>query len=218
MGKLEKAKRYMVWGLIGALITVVGEMLQGAVPSSNAADKMTALFSSFENLAVWRIGLGSTVGALGILMQFFGVYGIYLTFTNRENRWARIYHAGMYVFSVIGSVVHVLMSFMVYSYKISMEAMMEVTVWFAAPIVVLFFIGYIPFAIAMAVQFRKGNTPFPKWLWFLNPLCGKAFFGAVTAILPGSALINGISYSNMGLSSVILFSVVLFTMNKVDIQ
>lgn len=210
----RKIKQLMTIGLVGALITVLAEMMQGAVPSSDAADKMVSLFSSFDNLPVWRNGLGSTIGALGILLQFFGVYGIYLSFTNKESKAAKVYHLGMYVFSVIGSIVHVLMSMMIDAYQVSMEHMIEVTIWFVAPIVVLFFIGYIPFAVAMAIQFWKRQTPFPKWLFWLNPLFGKVFFNAVTTILPSSALTNGISFSNMGLSSVILFSAVLLCMRQ----
>ncbi len=199
----------MVIGLIGAWITVCGEMLQGAVPSAENADKMTALFSSFDNLSIWRIGLGSTIGALGILLQFFGVYGIYLSFIDKGSKTAKIYNAGMYVFSILGAIVHVLMSMMIDAYKVSMEHMIEVTIWFVAPILVLFFIGYVPFAVAMAIQFWKRETVLPKFLFWLNPLFGKVFFNAITAILPSSTLVNGIAFSNMGLSSVILFTAVL---------
>ncbi len=216
MTDYKKIKRFMLIGLAGALITVCGEMLQGAVPSGGGTDKMSALFSSFENLAVWRIGLGSTVGALGILLQFFGVYGIYLSLTDKTSKSAKVYYLGMYVFGILGSVVHVLMSMMIYAYKISTEHMMEVTLWFVAPIVVLFFIGYIPFAIAMAMLFFKKQSFLPRWLFWLNPLFGKIFFNAVTAVLPSSALVNGISFSNMGLSSVILFAAVLLCMRKME--
>ncbi len=210
----KKIRKYTILGLLGAVVTVFAEMMQGAVPSGNTADKMAALFSSFDNLAVWRIGVGSTVGAIGILMQFFGVYAIYLSFEDTNTKSAKVYHAGMYVFSVLGAIVHILMSFMIYGYKISMDAMIEVTIWFVLPLVVLFFAGYIPFAVAMAIQFFKKRTTFPKWIFILNPLLGKAFFNALTSVLPSSALVNGISFSNMGLSSVILFTACLCTMGK----
>ncbi len=214
MLKEQKIEKLMLIGLIGAIITVLGEMCQGAVPSTDTADKMAKLFSSFENLPVWRIGVGSTVGAIGILMQFFGVYGIYLSFKDKESKTAKIYYYGMYVFSVIGAIVHVLMSVMVYTYKISLDTMLEFTLWFVIPILVIFFIGYIPFGVAMAIQFYKKQTPFYPWLWLLNPLFGKAFFGAVTEILPSGTVTNGIAYSNMGLSSVILFGIILFQIKR----
>ncbi len=216
MTDYNKIRRFMIIGFIGAWITVCGEMLQGAVPSGEAVGKMATLFSSFDNLPVWRIGLGSTIGALGILLQFFGVYGIYLSFTNKESMTARVYHVGMYVFSILGSIVHVLMSMMIDAYKVSTEHMIEVTIWFVAPIVVLFFIGYIPFAVAMAMQFWKRQTVLPKWLFLLNPLFGKVFFNAIASILPSSALVNGISFSNMGLSSTILFAAVLLCIKNTE--
>ncbi len=214
MTDCKKIKKYMLLGWIGAAVTVFAEMLQGAVPSGDTADKMTALFSSFDNLAVWRIGVGSTVGAIGILMQFFGVYAIYLSFEDKTTKGAKVYHAGMYVFSLLGAIVHILMSFMIYGYKLGMGTMIEVTVWFVLPLVILFFAGYIPFAFAMAIQFFKRRTPFPRWMFLLNPLIGKAFFNAITAILPSSAIVNGISFSNMGLSSVILFALCLCMIRK----
>ncbi len=214
MVKFDKIQKNIYLGLLGALVTVVGEMLQGAVVSINTTNKITALFSSFDNLPVWRIGLGSTIGALGILLQFFGVYAIYLTFKNQNYKYAKIYHIGMYVFSIIGAIVHVLMSMMVYAYKISMANMVEVTIWFVLPILVIFFICYIPFSISMAVQFYTKQSIFPKWFFILNPLFWKIAFAIVTGILPNSALTNGISYSNMGLSSVILFSSMLIYLKK----
>ncbi len=191
-------------------------MCQGFSASVNTTDEMTKLFSSFDNLPVWRIGLGSTVGAIGILLQFFGVYAIYLSFKNKDTKVSKLYYYGMYVFSIIGAIVHILMSFMIYAYKISMDAMMEVTIWFIAPIVVIFFVGYIPFAITMSIQFFKKQTSFPKWIWLLNPLFGKVFFNVITAMLPSSALTNGISFSNMGLSSTILFIVLLLNVSKIQ--
>lgn len=208
----DRVKQYILIGLAGALITVVGEMLQGAVPSANTADRMNSLFASFDNLSLWRIGVGSTVGALGILLQFFGVYAIYMTFRNKKSKTAGVYYVGMLVFSVLGAIVHVLMSFMIYAYKISMEAMMEVTIWFVLPPVILFLAGYIPFSIAMFIQFRKEQTSFPRWMCWLNPLFGKMFINAVANLLPSGTVVNGIAFSNMGLSSVLLFSVMLCTM------
>ncbi len=210
----NKTKKYIIIGLVGAFITIIGEMLQGAVPSTDTTDKFTTLFSSFENLPVWRIGLGSTVGVIGIFLQFFGMYSIYLTFSDKETKLAKVYKIGMYVFSIFGAIVHLLMSVMVYTYKISMEHMIDFTIWFVIPLLVLFFVGYIPFCVSMAIQFWKKQTQLPKWLFWLNPLFGKVFFNIVTAILPSCAIVNGIAYSNMGLSSIILFLAVLICILK----
>ncbi len=216
--KGQKIEKLILIGLIGAIITVLAEMCQGAVPSADSGDRISRLFSSFENLPVWRIGIGSTVGAVGILMQFFGMYGIYLSFQNRETKAAKIYYWGMYIFSAVGAVVHILMSVMVYIYKIDIDLMIEFTLWFVLPILLIFFVGYISFGAAMAIQFYRKQTPFYRWLWVLNPLFGKVFFGAIAEILPSNALTNGIAYSNMGLSSAVLFGVILFGIRKEDLK
>ncbi len=213
----EKVKKYLILGLIGSFITVVAELLQGLVPSGEATNVLAELFSTIENLPVWRIGLGSTVGGIGILMQFYGYYGLYLTLDNKENRLAGMYKRGVYVFTIIGSIVHILMSMLMYVYKISfqneeilMERMIDFSIWFCGPILAGFFIFYFTMSLSMFILLFKGRTPFPKWFAFLNPLIGKAVIGAITKVLPlDGAFINGIGFANMGITSVIIVTALL---------
>ncbi len=212
---MNKAQKYIVIGLIAAIVTVVAELLQGWVPSTDISDKMSILFSSIENMSVWRIGLGSTIGAIGILLQYYGMQAIYLTFDNKDSRSAKIYSIGLYGFSFLGAIIHVLMSMLMYVYKVNvgnsdqLAIVTDFTLWFVVPLLVLFFALYIPFAVVMFVQIWQGHSILPRWVAWLNPLCGKFFFGMITGLLPSSAMVNGISNANMGLSSLILFTVVL---------
>jgi hypothetical protein len=91
---------------------------------------------------------------------------------------------------------------------------MEYLIWFAMPIVSVFLIGYIWFSIIMFNKFRKNETIFPKWCCWLNPVVGKIFFNIIATLIPISALANGISYSNMGIASIIIFAVLLVQLKK----
>lgn len=63
------------------------------------------------------------------------------------------------------------------------------------------------FAVSMFVQFLKKHTIFPKWCWVLNPIAGKAVINILTAMLPNTALVNGIGFADMGLTSLVTFGV-----------
>ena len=92
---------------------------------------------------------------------------------------------------------------------------MEYMIWFAMPMAVAFLIGYIWFSIIMFNKFRKKETIFPKWCFILNPVIGKVFLNIVSALIPISALANGIGYSNMGISSTIMFAVLLVNLKEI---
>lgn len=112
-----KIKRYLWLGILGALVTVAGELLQDAVTAPDGGNEMSRLFSAIEALPVWRIGLGSTLGGLGILMQWFGFQGIFLSFDNQVSRLARAYRFGNAGFTIIGAMMHILLSMWMYVYK-----------------------------------------------------------------------------------------------------
>lgn len=217
----EKIRKNLVIGLIGAVITVIGEMLGGLVPSPDTTNQMTRLFSSIELLPVWRIGLCSSIGGLGILLQFFGFHALYLSFDNKESRAARIFYAGNCGFTIIGSIIHILMSMFMYVYKMSAGAenceniLADFSIWFLAPMTVLFYLVYGIFAVVMMVQVGKGHTPFPKWCMVFNPIVGKIVINMITGILPASAFVNGIGFSDMGITSVITFLVLLIKIKDI---
>ena len=205
----RKIRKYLIIGLIGAIITVIGEMSQGFVATVDSSSLMMQEFETYASLPGWRHGIGSTFGAIGILLQSFGVYAIYLSFKNKEDKNSKRYKIGVFNYSVIGAMVHILLATSLYVLKLNNEAFMEYMIWFAVPIVVVFLIGYVWFSIIMFNKFRKNETIFPKWCCVLNPVIGKVFFNIISALIPISALANGIGYSNMGISAIIIFAVLL---------
>ena len=95
---------------------------------------------------------------------------------------------------------------------------MEYMIWFAMPFVIVFLIGYIWFSIIMFNKFCRNETIFPKWCCLLNPVIGKIFFNIVSALIPISALANGIIYSNMGIAAIVIFAILLSKLKKIEIK
>lgn len=215
----KNIRKYLMLGIIGAAVTVAGELLQGAVVAPEMANEMVRIFSTIGVLPVWRIGLGSTLGGLGILMQWFGFHGICLSFDNKNTRMASAYRAGNLGFAILGSLVHILMSVYMFVYKLTSPMgmghtyRMEFMNWFVMPITVIFFAAYGLFSVTMFIQFFKKHTVFQKWSWVLNPVIGKIVINMLTAVLPNTALVNGIGFADMGLTSLITF-VVLYCLCK----
>lgn len=207
--EIKKIKKYLIIGLIGAIITVIGEMSQGLAETIKSTDMIAEMFSSYASLPGWRLGFGSTVGTIGILFQYFGLYAIYLSFKNKEDKSAKNYKLGIYNFIFVGAIVHVLLSIAMYVYKIDSTLLMEYMIWFVVPILVIFLIGYIWFSIIMFNKFLKSETLFPKWCCILNPIIGKVVFNIIALLTPISSLSNGINNSNMGITSIVMFIILL---------
>ena len=214
----SKIRKYLIIGLIGAIITVIGEMSQGFVATVDSSNLMMQEFETYASLPGWRHGFGSTVGAIGILLQFFGVHAIYLSFKNKDDKNSKRYKIGVFNYSVIGAIIHILLATSLYVLKISSELFMEYMIWFAMPFVIVFLIGYIWFSIIMFNKFCRNETIFPKWCCVLNPVIGKIFFNIVSALIPISALANGISYSNMGIAAIVIFAILLSKLKKIEIK
>jgi len=212
----SKIRNYLLLGLIGAVITVIGEMAQGLAETVTAADMMTEMFATHASVAGWRHGFGSTVGAIGIMLQFFGMYAIYLSFTDQETKTSKHFKFGAVIYSLVGASIHILFASAIYVCKINNAFLTEYMLWFVVPITLVFLVAYAWFSIIMFQKFRKGETSFPKWCCVLNPLVGKGVINLVSEILPTSVLSNGIGYSNMGISAVIIFAVLYGIACKTD--
>jgi len=209
-------ERYLKIGLAAALLTVFGELLQGLAPSVSSGDMMTALLESHAALPVWRIGLGSSIGGIGILFQFFGVYAVYLSLNDKENKAASMLKLGAYNYAFVGTVIHILLSVMLYVYKLKNDLLLEFTVYFVTPFLLLFFLGYAAFCALMFYHLFRGKSIFPKWCCILNPLLGKVAIRMISALIPIPLLSNGIAYSNMGISAVVIFTLLLMNVSKKD--
>jgi hypothetical protein len=211
---MKRIRYFLFLGLIGSVITVIGELTQGLAPTLPAPDMLTELFLTYAALPIWRIGVGSTVGAMGILLQFFGVYGLYLAMNNPKSLGARFYHLGCYNYAFVGALIHILLSISFLIYKLDSIFLMDYLIWFTAPILVLFFAGYIPFSVILFWKIFKGETIFPKWCCLLNPLVGKGLFNLVRSLIANDILANGFGNANMGLTAVVMFALFLITMPK----
>lgn len=204
-----KIKRYFLVGLIGAIITTFAEMLQGWADSVMAFDIIDAIFSTFALVPVWRIALGAYIGAIGIIMQFFGAYAIYLSIKDKNNKSSVLIKIGTFNYAFVGAVVHFIILVSFYFYFVAGYAIYEFLGWFVIPITAIFMIIHIIFSIAVFVKICKKQTIYPAWCCLFNPVIGMAIFSLVAKIIPYSPLSNAVANAHMGLTAVVIFAVLM---------
>ena len=209
---MEKRRTCLWIGLIGALIGTLGEFLGGWAPATDLTSPMTILFSALKAVPAWRLGLCSTIGGLGILLQYFGYYAIGLSFEDRENFRGRLYFAANRGFTIVGAVYHILCCVFLLLLGLTdgnQQILKEFFLWFALPISVLFFISYGTVCILFLLQISSGHSSFPRWCGLLTPLVPALIIQTAVSFLPNSALVNAVSFAGMGLSSILIFSLLL---------
>ena len=217
---MDKQRACLVTGLAGALLGTAGELLGGFSPAGDFTSPVTILFSSLKSLPMWRIGLCSTLGGLGILLQFFGYYAICLSFEDRENFRGRLCTAANWGFTIVGAICHILCCVFIFLYCLTlsipgrMDVLENFLIWFFLPFAAVFLISYITFCVLFSLQICGGHSSFPRWCGYLNPLGFMIFFPILAGVLPSSAAVNGLYFANMGLTSILIFTVLLIADNR----
>lgn len=214
MNDNKRIKKYLIIGLIGAVITFMSEISQRLIEVLKTTNIIPEIFVTNGQLIIWKICFESTIGAIGILLQFFGVYAIYLSFKNKDGKTSQNYIRGAYNYSFVGAIVHILIPICIYAYKIYSYLYMEFMIFIVSPILIIFLIDYIWFSIIMFNKIRKGETIFSKWCCLLNPVIGNFIFNLFTNFFSIKFFYNGISYSNIGVVAIVIFTFLSLNINK----
>lgn len=219
----EKAERCLKIGLIGALLTLIGDCLIGAAKFPDGADLIEGYFAIALTMPAWRPILGGLIGFMGICLEFPGLMTIYPMIREKMPRGGSFYKLSMYVYLALGGgAVHLPCGVLLWIYKVVTEAAgreigheiaLRYLLFFMLPAAAVFGVFFIGASAVQFVAFVKGRTPFPKWYCVFNLLLGKAVFNAVRR-LGNTALINGIGTSNMSLGAIVLFAALLLGWKK----
>ena len=73
----QKARVYLLIGLLGACLTLIGDLLIGYVQFPEGSGIMEGYFAAALALPVWRPISGGMIGFLGISLEFCGLMTLY---------------------------------------------------------------------------------------------------------------------------------------------
>ena len=205
-----KVKKLLLYGMIGAVLTMIGDFLLLGVDSTGAVGALGQYILAAEKISYTRIGLAGSFGFAGIPVTAFGFYALYELMQDKTNALARIYKASVYGFAASGGAIHIICCYLVTGMKKALEtgtdqeSMLSVILaeqgGYLIPCFIIFIAFYLANVITMILCISKGKTPLPRWMWLINPFTFKILLNLVGK-MSTAAFWNGIACSNMSLGA-----------------
>ncbi len=209
-----KVKKLLLYGMIGAVLTMIGDFLLLGVDSTGAVGALGQYILAAEKISYTRIGLAGSFGFAGIPVTAFGFYALYELMQDKTSALARIYKASVYGFVASGGAIHIICCYLVTGMKKALEtgtdqeSMLSVILaeqgGYLIPCFIIFMAIYLANVITMILGISKGKTPLPRWMWLINPFTFKILLNLVGK-MSTAAFWNGIACSNMSLGALIIF-------------
>lgn len=211
---IHKARKFLSIGLVGAVLTLIGDLLIGYVKFPEGAGMLEGYFAAALSLPVWRPILGGLIGFLGISLEFLGLMTFYPLLKKNMSRGAAFYQLSMYVYlAIAGGAVHLPCGVFMWLYHTAVEAAgqtvaydiaLQYVLYFILPVTAVFYVFFAGSSIVQFVGIVKGYTPLPKWYAIFNLLIVSVFFNIFRRI-GNYAIINGIGTSNKSLAAIVMF-------------
>ena len=218
-----KQSRYLIYGLIGAILTMIGDFLLLGVDSVGAEGTLGQYIIAAEKLSYTRIGLAGSFGFVGIPITAFGYFALYELMGDKTTTLAKLYKASVYGFIAFGGAIHIICCYLVTGMKKALETgtsqsdMMTVILneqgGYVIPCMVIFFAAYLVNVVTFIIIIAKKKTMLPSCLWLINPLMFNILLNMLGK-LSTSAFWNGVACSNMSLGAIIIFTVWIIIINR----
>ena len=218
-----KQNRYLIYGLIGAVLTMIGDFLLLGVDSVGAEGTLGQYIIAAQKLSYTRIGLAGWFGFVGIPVTAFGYFALYELMSDKTTVLAKLYKASVYGFIAFGGAIHIICCYLVTGMKKALETgtdqsdMMSVILseqgGYVIPCMVVFFAAYLVNVVTFIIIIAKKKTIFSSCLWLINPLTFKILLNMLGK-MSTSAFWNGIGCSNMSLGAIIIFIVWIVIINR----
>lgn len=211
---VQKARNFLLLGMVGACFTLIGDLLIGYVKFPEGAGMLEGYFAAALALPVWRPILGGLIGFLGISLEFLGLMTIYPLLKKNMPKGAAFYKLSMYVYlAIAGGAVHLPCGVFMWLYHsvtdaagqaVGYDIALQYLLYFILPVTVVFHVFFAGSSIVQFVGVVKGYTPLPKWYAVFNLLIVSVLFNALRNI-GNDPIINGIGTSNKSLSAIVMF-------------
>lgn len=219
----QRARASLRVGLLGACLTLIGDLLIGYVDFPEGAGMIEGYFAAALALPIWRPVSGGLIGFLGISLEFCGLMTLYPMLKKNMPRGAAFYKLSMYVYlAVAGGAVHLPCGVFMWLYHsvanaagraIGYNIALQYALYFILPVTVVFYVFFAGSSIVQFVGIVKGYTPLPKWYALFNLLILSILFNGLRGI-GNDAIINGISTSNKSLAAIVMFAVLYIGFGK----
>ena len=225
MNDFVKVKKLLIYGMLGAILTMVGDCMLLGVDSTGAVGALGQYIISAGKLSYTRIGFAGFFGFVGIPITAFGFYALYELMENKSSILAKVYKASVYGYVALGGAVHIICCYLVTGIKKALETgttqenMLTVILneqgGYVIPCLILFMIFYLSNVITLIIIIASRKTILSGWLWIFNPFIFKILFNLLGKLGTG-AFLNGIACSNMSLGALLIFIIWIIALYKLE--
>ena len=208
----DKARRYLIYGAAGGILTMIGDCLLLGADSSGVTTGLGKYAIIASKISYTRIGLAGFFGFVGIPITVFGFYVLFMCIADKDSTVARLYRASLFGYAALGGSVHIMCCYIMTGIKKNLEngtenllmSVLKEQGGYLIPSLGVFLIFYLISVVTMIILVVGKKTAFPGWMWILNPLTFKILINIVGRLGSGAAA-NGIACSNMSLGAIIIF-------------
>lgn len=187
-----RIKKLLTIGLIGSVITGIGDFLLGFGEEMEASGFAEGLMANAMNLSDSQLIWGGLLGVFGIFLEGLAYFAVYRLIADAAPKYAHIIRSGIFGYIWLAPIgCHMNAGIMNYAYKnllaldpeIAAKAAKVMIYWFGIPIWGCLVLFWLPMIIVQYKAFAEGLTPYPSYAKWFN-----IFIGAIPAFLISAAV------------------------------
>ena len=221
----KKFRNGMLFGIAGAILTLLGDLFIGANAVSNitTGSQMVDMFIDAAECSELRMAVGGMLGAVGIPITALGYYQLYeRLFKPLGGIMPAVYKLGVFAFAVLGGAgVHLPCAVIPMLYKwisptdptLAASVAERYASWFMMPSMVLFGVLLFVALFCQTVIIAKGKTAYRKRAVLYNMAIGVAVSYILAWAIGENVVGNGI-----GTGAISIGHLYMFTMFYADIS
>ncbi|MBR1423385.1 MAG: hypothetical protein IJ571_08100 [Ruminococcus sp.] len=222
----KKFRNGMLFGIIGAILTLLGDLLIGANPASDitTGSQMVDMFIDAAGNSELRMVFGGMLGAVGIPITALGYYQLYeRLFKPLCGIMPTAYKLGVFATAVLGGAgVHLPCAVipMLYKWIAPTDPALAASVaerysnWFMMPSMVIFGVLLFAALIYQTIVIFKGKTAYKRRAALYNMAIGVAVSYVLAWAIGKNAVGNGIGTGAISIGHLYMFTMFYADMPK----
>ena len=210
-----RIRKLLTIGLIGSVITGIGDFLLGFGEETEASGFAESLMANAMNLSDSQLIAGGLLGVFGIFLEGLAYFAVYRLMADAAPKYAHIFRSGIFGYIWLAPIgCHMNVGIMNYAYKnlltLDPEAAAKtakvIIYGFCVPIWVCLILFWLPMLFVQFKAFAEGSTPYPAYAKWFNILIGAIPAFLISAVIgPHTALGAGIGTMFLSFGNAFVF-------------
>ena len=224
---LKQYKTTLLLGVIGAVLTLIGDLMIGANPAGGSGistgSPMLDAFADSAMTSDLRLVLGGMLGMIGLPLEGVAYFGIgKFLLKERKGTMPILYQAAVLAQTGIAGSAHLSCAVIALLFKwispkdteLAVEVIMRYTYNILTPMAIIFGVLLFIALLYVFILIIKGCTPYPRYAAFYNMAFGAAAGGLLGALIGNNMIGNGVSTAAVSIGQLWMFVMMLVTVKN----